>query len=336
MTWIGVGFSLLVLSCIFLLPQTASGQNGPKDEEKEIPKPIRISLRTRDGVQLSAFYLAGNLKKDTMPVIMLHDWKESSGAMAKLALRIQNEGHAVLVPDLRGHGKSTSVVTTKPNGLPETRELNLDLDNLTKLHITGMIQDVEACKQFLMQRHNEGELNIEKLTVIGAGLGGMLAMNWAAVDWNANSNPLIKNGQDVKSLVLLSPLQSFKGLTNQAALGHSIIAGGLNTLILVGTDGTVSKELSDAKRLYNRMERFHGAKPDDATALKDHRLFLLELKTASQGSAMLREKDLKPNPNEIIWSFLRSKIVDREILNFGGRVFPLEWKRRGTGLPSDP
>ena len=44
--------------------------------------------------------------------------------------------------------------------------------------------DVEAAKTFLMQRNNEGKLNIEQLGVLGCGFGATLAIHWAVHDWN--------------------------------------------------------------------------------------------------------------------------------------------------------
>ena len=106
-------------------------------------------------------------------------------------------------------------------------------------------------------------------------------------------------------------------------------------MLIVGK--SKSSNLSDTKRLYNRMEAGgHGTKPDDPGQLQNHRLFMVELDTALQGSKLLAEKNLKPDPNEVIWSFLQSKIVDRETLSFAGREFNLEWKRRGKVFNDEP
>jgi hypothetical protein len=326
MTWIIAGISLLALASVLLPQQATYGQNAAdKDKEPEIPKPRQVNFTTEDGVELSAFYLAGHLKKEAMPVIMLHGWKEKSGVMAGLALRIQREGHAVLVPDLRGHGKSTIQVPTKLNGLTDMRELNLD--KFTKIDITAMNWDVKACKEFLMERHNAGECNIEKLCLVGSEMGALVTLNWAVKDWRTSRSPFLRLGLDIKTMILISPPQSFKGLTVQEALNHPIICGNLNTLLIVGSGK--SSSLSAAKRLYNRMEAGgHGSKPDNPARLKDHRLFMVELDTASQGSTLLGEKNLKPVPEDFIWKFLRSKIVERETLSFAGKEFNLEWKRR--------
>ena len=333
MTWIIAGISLLALASVLLPQQATYGQNAAdKDKEPEIPKPRQINLRTVDGVELSAFYLAGHLKKKAMPVIMLHGWKEKSGVMAGLALRIQREGHAVLVPDLRGHGKSTIQVVRKQDGQTDNKELKLD--KFTKFHILAMNRDVETCKKFLMERHNAGECNIEKLCLVGCEMGALVTLNWAVRDWSAPSTPFLRQGQDIKTMILISPPQSFKGLTVQGALKHPVIRGNLNTLLIVGSGK--SSNLSDAKRLYNRMEAGHGSTPDDPAQLKNHRLFMVELDTVSQGSTLLGEKNLKPVPEDFIWKFLRSKIVERETLSFAGREFNLEWKRRGNVFDNEP
>jgi pimeloyl-ACP methyl ester carboxylesterase len=327
-TWIA-GISLLALVSGIAPGQTVCAHNAAAsqdDKENEIPKVRGVMLKTKDGIQLSTYYFAGNLGKEAMPVIILHGWQESSLSMKKLALRIQREGHAVLVPDLRGHGKSTTAVIRKANGQTNTRQL--DLDDFAKIDILRMNLDVETCKRFLMKEHNKGECNIEKLCVIGADMGALVALNWAVIDWNQQATPFLKQGQDVKSLVLLSSPASFKGVTNQLALVQPVVRGGLNTLLLVGNGDRTS--LSETKRLYNRMERFHGTKPEDSEALKAHRLFLIELETAAQGSSLLRVKNLKPDPTEIIWIFLRNKIVNRDTLTIAGTDFMLEWKRRGN------
>jgi len=329
MTRITTGISLLAFFCTLLLQQAVHGQNAAdKDEKPEIAKPRRVALKTRDGVELSAFFLAGHLEKKAVPVIMLHGWKGSSGDLANLALRIQKEGHAVLVPDLRGHGKSTNLVIKKPGGLTDNRELKPD--NFNKNDILFMAEDVQTCKRFLIERHNAGECNIEKLCLVGSEMGALITLNWAIADWNIKFIPGIKRGQDIKTMILISPPQSFKGLTYQDVLLHPVVRGKLNTLLIVGNESSTA--LSSAKRLFNRMERYHGSKPDDPSQVKNHRLFMVEMDTASQGSKLLAEKNLNPLPNEVIWDFLRSKIIDRETFTFGNTEFDLLWKHRITEI----
>ena len=42
--------------------------------------------------------------------------------------------------------------------------------------------DMEAVKKFLWERNNAGELNIDKLCVVGAEMGASVAVNFALAD----------------------------------------------------------------------------------------------------------------------------------------------------------
>ena len=50
--------------------------------------------------------------------------------------------------------------------------------------IESMVLDIEAAKTYLLQRNNEGKLNIEQLGVLGTGFGATLALIWAVGDWS--------------------------------------------------------------------------------------------------------------------------------------------------------
>ncbi len=60
-------------------------------------------------------------------------------------------------------------------------------------------QDLEACKSFLMDKNNAGELNINKLCVVGVEMGAVVAVDWAAWDWHWPRLATGKQGQDVKA-----------------------------------------------------------------------------------------------------------------------------------------
>jgi hypothetical protein len=142
--------------------------------------------------------------------------------------------------------------------------------------------DMETVKQFLMERNNRGELNIEKLCLVGADLGATVALNWAAIDWSWPQLATGKQGQDVKAIITLSPDWSFKGLTVTKALEHPAVRSQLSMLIFVGKAD--AKALESARRIYNRLQRFH-AVPKDQAAQED--LFLREVPTSLQGTKML-------------------------------------------------
>ena len=138
-------------------------------------------LETKDGLQMEADYYPswraeekeGNGGKDVVPIIMLHAWKGSRADFARLASNLhgldRNDphrlGYAVIVPDLRGHGKSTVIkVGQEPHSIDQALMKKSDFEAM-------VLQDMEAVKKFLIEKNNEGKLNIEKLCVVGADIG---------------------------------------------------------------------------------------------------------------------------------------------------------------------
>src|SRR5436305_1732266 len=163
------GFAAAILSGTAVQAQTAT-----------VPKPRDITLRTGDGVEIAAVYYAaseGDKKtKEAMPVILLHEYGGSGADFKGLAGYLQEKGFAVLVPDLRGHGGSTKVRGGK----------DLDQKKMPPAACRAMYGkdgDIDVCKAFLVKENNQERLNIDKLCIVGAGLGGSLAMNWAILDW---------------------------------------------------------------------------------------------------------------------------------------------------------
>ena len=183
------------LSVIGLLIGLGTGQAFAQNNPQETPPaPEQVALETKDGVQLSATWYAGVNKKESIPVIMLHDWDGNRKQFSGLATYLQSIGHSIIVPDLRGHGESLRV---------KASDMTLDREKFNRNAIAAMGEDIEACKRFLLKKNNGGELNIEFLTVVAAGQSAVLASQWAVKDW---SWPVVagrKQGQDVKALVLL-------------------------------------------------------------------------------------------------------------------------------------
>jgi len=152
-----------------------------------------------------------------------------------------------------------------------------------------MVLDVEAAKTFLLEKNNAGEVNIEMLCVVGAEMGSIVALNWAAMDWSAPRTPYLKQGQYVKALALLSPRQSLERLNATQALSHPAIAQQVSIMIAVGEDGR--KEYSDAKRIHSRLERIRPAPPKDRMErLRKQDLFLITAPTNLQGTDLLNRR----------------------------------------------
>ena len=259
-----------------LYPSTAFAQ-AAKAKDKPTP-PEDVKLDTKDGWTIHATYYAGKLKKKAVPFIMLHGWEGQRGDYDGLALYLQGLGHTVICPDLRGHGQS--------NVRPNEKEVESP-DDLSNNEVKAIVADVEACKKFLREKNNEGECNIEMLTVIGSDFSCITAVQWAALDWSVRNLPSYKQGEDVKVLILLSPTSSFKGNSINEALTHPAVRNRLAIAQFVGRQD--SKGYAEAKKLNTRLENFRPEMKKDDVKNEDRTLFLFELGTNLSGTKLLNE-----------------------------------------------
>jgi pimeloyl-ACP methyl ester carboxylesterase len=253
-------------------------------------------------VPIHLTYFPGTRGKETVPVILLHMFKGDRHEMEGLALYLQKQGHAVFVPDLRGHGQSINVVNNN---------IKLDAATMLPAQFANMVtKDMNCVKRFLVKKHNAGELNADKIVIVGAELGSIVAVNWSALDWAAQDLQGLKQSKDVKALVLLSPVQTIKGLTMAQALGFEPISKILSFFLIVGAED--SPGLAQVKTIHQRLERARPkpTKPEEKT------VFLAELKTRLIGSKLLGEKSL--GVENLIAQFIQARAVDQ--------VYP--WKSR--------
>ncbi|MBN2476488.1 MAG: alpha/beta fold hydrolase [Pirellulales bacterium] len=332
-----------VFTAVILLPgpagnPPAEAQQATTSEASKLPPPVEVHkedparLTTVDGVRLAATYLPGPKSeengKETVPVILLHDHKGSGKDFGQLAAYLQSQGHAVLVPDLRGHGESTEKLGARAP---------LDAATMPRLGFVRMVDaDMEVLKNFLLKENNEEKVNIEKLCIVGAGMGASVAVNWARLDWIRPPIGNVKQGQDVKGLVLLSPESSTPGLPISAPMraqpltvvladrqlqralkdGVGLQLGmpvsldfrrEVSVMIVVG--GRNSRAVSEAKRLHTMFERFHpDPPPGEKTPEKD--LFYGTLDTKLQGTKLL---GAKLNLEKHIAQFIQLRLENRAI-----------------------
>jgi pimeloyl-ACP methyl ester carboxylesterase len=268
----------------------------------KIPEPTVVTLNTKDGVILECTYYAGgflyNQKdktvtevdgKDVVPIIMLHGWEGQRSDYDGLAHYLQMLGHAVLVPDLRGHGESTGLRFSD-------RPIEL------KRPTYDMALDVEAAKKFFMDLNNEGKVNIELLTLVGADIGAILAVNFAAQDWNWPQLPAIKQGRDVKALVLLSPKNQVLGVTLNKSLSHPVIMRALAVFIAVGKrDG---ESYRDSQKIYSRLERARSNLEEAKESLK-----IFEPDTSLAGTKLISARGIGPQVSYEIAAFIYRRIA---------------------------
>jgi len=109
--------------------------------------------------------------KQTTPVVFLHDHKGSRAVFASLVQKLQanskGEGErpsfAAVTVDLRAHGESTK--------LRINTQVELNAAKLNKEDFIAMASnDLDAVRGFLLRKNDEGELNLEKLCLVGSGM----------------------------------------------------------------------------------------------------------------------------------------------------------------------
>jgi len=141
-----------------------------------------------------------------------------------------------------------------------------------------------------LEKNNAGELNIDKLCVVGAEMGASVALNFAEYDAVGYDNKVpsygpLKLGRFVKLLVLVSPKWSFTGLPLGHSVGNPVVKNDIALLILVGKQDP--KAMKEAKRIHDVFEKSHPEPRDDDDKLDKQTLVMLLFDTSLQGTKML-------------------------------------------------
>jgi pimeloyl-ACP methyl ester carboxylesterase len=288
-------WSVWLLVAAIGLSTLASAQEKPKaggkaaaDEEEPLPDPVEIKLPTKDGVIIKGTYYGSNLGKKAAVVVLLHSFKgEAKGDrkdFGNLAPLLQQQGFAVVAPDLRGHGESTEQIA---GNLP----VKLDAARLGPDDFKDMyIQDMEAIRSFLVRENDDEKLNLNALGLVGSEMGASVAFHFAGYNnlFLPRVEPNLKRmpSPDVKALVLVSPPQSFpvslsilKGLQTYPPMKSE-----MPMLILVG-EGE-SKTLKDANALVRIVKPLHKGEGPNAD------FFFGKMETKLQGGQLITAKGL--------------------------------------------
>ncbi len=319
-----------ILLTLVLCASNALAQGADEEEKPIEPEPIK--LVTGDGMQLTATWYASKQGKEAVPVVLLHGLDGSRTDYHALAtyLHAKGDGYAVLVPDLRGHGDSK---------IRRGFAAPLKATTMSAVEFARMVTfDMLRLKSFLLQKNNAGELNIEKLVVVGADMGASVATIFARMDWSIPPQGNKKQGQDIKVLVLISPQWTTKGLSMRAVFsGNPLRTYAVDrqlqnamkhhesinfrapvsldfrreVAVMIAAGKEKSRAVADAKRLQTMLKPFH---PDE-----DKDLAYGTLKTSLQGTKMLGVSSL--NLNKYIAQFIKSRLEGRT-LNWAERKNP--------------
>lgn len=278
---------ILVLAALqFRLAGTALAQNATTGES--------VALVTRDGVQLKITYFAGTARKgspqakQTTPIVFLHDYKGSRAVFTPLVQKLQatskDEGErsfAAVTVDLRAHGESLK------QSLANGTQLGLDAAKLSKDDVIAMATaDMDAVRNYLVDKNDAGELNLNKLSLVGSGMGASVAANWALTDWSYPPLAVGKQGQDVKAIAMISPRWAYNGLSMQRPMQFRPLKENAAWFIAYGEKDNKFK--ADAERIAKQLERFH-PKAEKAAVARPSGFTLVNLPTRLQGDLLLKQ-----------------------------------------------
>ncbi len=289
-------FYLFLAAIVVLL--ISSNARGQSTKKKEPPKPRPVTLKTKDGIKLRAFYFPSDQEKDAIPVLLVHEWEGQASPYVRLVVALRDAGCAVLALEYRGHGGSREYVDRRG----EVKKFNLA--TMSKADVANIIsRDMEEAKEFLKKENNDGKLNLNALVVVGVREGCVIAANWAARDWSFATVGSRKRGQDVKALVMISPKKLAKGIPMDPVLTNAAVMA-LPIMFIAGSE---SPDADDTDRIVKRVEAYKkrvGRGVAEGLEVK-------MVKTSLSGPALVKES---PNVIPSIKDFIlgQVKISDEE------------------------
>ncbi len=235
-----------IMLVVYLLVTAIAGTVVAQDDAAK-PKPRKVSLKTKDGIELRAFYFPSDRGKEAVTVLLVHEWQGQASPYSKLVLALRDAGCAVLVPDYRGHGGSRDYVNQRG------QDDQFNIAQMNKRDIENIVSyDLEKAKAFLKEENNEERLNLNALVVIGVREGCIMGGHWTQRDWSFPSVGSMKQGQDVKALVLISPRKQIKGIGIDSVISNPTIVN-LPIMIVAGAAGP---DAGEARRLVKRVESY--------------------------------------------------------------------------------
>lgn len=279
-------------------------------QDKKIPEPTNETLSTSDGVGIMCTYFPGTQGKDSVPVVLLHEHKKNRRDLEGLGKKLQEViGAAVIIPDLRGHGDST----TAPGSAKK-----LDAALFTKpTDFKPMVErDMAAVKLFLLKKNNANELNIDKLAIVGIQMGATIGAAWGQVDWLSPIYLQGKSGQYVKSLVLISPQPSFSGINMQQSVSlpptdakAGVYRTSVGVMVICGANDPKAK--SEAQQVLSTFEKGRPKSEVETDDVTQKTIFKEFAETKLHGTALLGEASL--NLDLKIAAFIKVRNIDKPI-----------------------
>ena len=280
---------------------------GQDSKKQDIENPETVVLVTKDNVELRAEWFPGKPGKTTVPVILIHDWAGNRKDLYSMADYLHREkGFSVIVPDLRGHGQSTS---------RKNSDKEIKAKDFRKNDFIGFLEDIEACKRFLVAKNNLGEVNIDLLVIGAVGKMSPFAVDYTLRDWQWTPLAGVKQGQDVKAIVMISPEKRFKSASMTPAFRIPLISGKnaepIPMLLTWGKRHALTSR--EGQSIYSTLI---GSRREDAAAIPDDEkwkqltVIKREYNSKSSGRDLVKEKSKLISGD--IGLFIEKKVADRK------------------------
>lgn len=145
-----------------------------------------VDLTTNDGVNIKATYYDDT--EGTTGVVLLHQLGRDRKDWDQFAKDLQAAGYKVMAVDLRGHGDSA-----------------LNWQSFSSSDFNNMIYDVRAAKDFLSAN------GAKKVGIIGASIGGNVALNYGSIDSEILTVVLLSPGLDYKGVKTTESIKEYRG-----------------------------------------------------------------------------------------------------------------------------
>ncbi len=258
------------VACVALLsepltaqPAPAAGAAAAEDgDDQPPPEPEPLTLATQDGggvgVEIAFWFLAP--PGDDPPlatVIVLHDLGGSHLTVEPLAKALQAGGCAVVAVDLRGHGESSITKLERAAGGRPQSDLLKSNDFLAMIATAGgrkreqsaVRGDIEVVRNWLKRKAEAGSLDLDKLFLVGSGLGAAVAAGWTVNDAAWPPIATGPQGGDVRGLIMIDPAFITRGFSIAKPLGMEPLRSRLPIMVITGGDDR------DATKVFDQLKR---------------------------------------------------------------------------------
>ena len=189
-----------------LLAILCAMQSGGRTQGESVEKVLITSNRW----PVHMTYYPSAKGPESPVVVFLHGDKEHRGFWEvdgkSWVPDLQKQGVACLTVDLRKHGQSQP---------PGVSNLKITVEDYQAM----VTSDLAAVKKFIFKEHQSLKLNMRKMAIVGSGMSCTVALMYSAIDWNKKPWPdssvlaaRTPRGQDVRALILISPVSKVPGL----------------------------------------------------------------------------------------------------------------------------